>query len=50
MKGNLHEGMKTMAPKGVDKSMSLPKSPTVSQDAVRKSTAPNQKSLGPRNA
>lgn len=46
-----HAGMKTHSPSGCDKSMAPPSmKTTVNEEATRSSTAPNQKSLGPREA
>jgi hypothetical protein len=47
---NLHEGLKTHSPKAVDKSMGLPKSPSVNSESTRESVAKNPKTLGPREA
>lgn len=47
----LHAGMKTHSPPGCDKSMAPPTmKTTVNDEATRSATAPNQASLGPREA
>jgi len=50
MTKNLMEGLKRKSPPGVDKSVSLPKSPSVNSEATRDSVAKNPKTLGPRDA
>lgn len=46
----LHDGLKNSSPSASDKSTSLPKGPSVNQDATRSSVAPTQPTLGPRCA
>lgn len=50
MKADLHAGLTTKSPKAVDKSMGLPKSPSVNSETTRDSVARNPKTLGPREA
>ena len=46
---SLHDGLKTKSPPSTDASMKPP-SGSVNTDAVRTSTAPTPKTLGPRTA
>lgn len=49
MESNLHKGLTNRSPKACDKSMSLP-GKSIDNDSVRTAVAPNQKTLGPRDA
>lgn len=47
---SLKEGLKKSAPPACDSSTKMPSAPSVNKDAVRKSVAPQPKTLGPRTA
>ena len=43
-------GLKDSSPRDGDRSMQLPKGPSVNADSTRSTTAPTPKTLGPREA
>jgi hypothetical protein len=47
---SLHSGLKTKAPKAIDKSYNLYGGGSVNKDTTRSSTAATPKTLGPRTA
>lgn len=47
---NPFKGLKDSSPRDGDKSMQLPKGPSVNSEPTRSSTAPTPKTLGPRSA
>ncbi len=48
--GDILKGLTDNSPSASDKSTTLPKGPSVNEDATRSGTAPTQPTLGPRCA